>query len=96
MAAVERLEEVGLLDVGRHAGGGAAALDVDDDEGHLGHGGPAEGFHFQREAGAGAAGDGEMAGVGKSEGRGDGGDLVFALDEEAAVFGEFAAERLHD
>ena len=96
MAAVNGLQQVALLNVGGHAGGGAAALDVDDDQGHFRHGGPAEGFHFQRETWAGAAGDGEVACVGETDGGGDSGDLVFALDKEAAVFRQFGAEGLHN
>ena len=60
--AIDRLEQIALLDVGRQAGARSAALDIDDDERDLGHRRPADGFGLERNAGAGAAGDGEIAG----------------------------------
>ena len=44
------------------------SLDVDDDDGEFGHAGVSEGFGFQSETGAGRSGDGEMSGVGGTEG----------------------------
>ncbi len=51
--AVDGLHEVGLFDRSRQSGGGATSLDVDDDEGDLGHASVTDGFRFQREAGSG-------------------------------------------
>ena len=96
VAAVDRLHQVGLLDVGGHPRGGAAALHVDNHDRHLGHRGPAEGLHLKREAGAGTAGDGDVTGVGEAERGGDGGDLILALHEDAAVLRQLGAEGLHN
>lgn len=46
VGAVDGLHEVGLLHAGGHAGGGAAALDVDDDEGEFGHAGRSRGLRI--------------------------------------------------
>ena len=90
VAAVDGLEEVALLDVGRQAGARAAALHIDDDERDLRHRGPADRLRLQRDAGTGAAGDGEVAGIRKAERNRDGGEFVLGLHEEAAVFRELA------
>jgi len=96
MRTVDGLHEVGLFDVGGEASGRAAALDVDDDERELGHAGPAERFHLERETGTGTPSDGEMPGVGETDGVGDGGQFVFSLHEESSVFLQFTPEVLHD
>jgi hypothetical protein len=46
-----RGKQVGLLGLGRHAGGGAAALDVDADEGEFGDAGEADDLGLEGEPG---------------------------------------------
>ena len=96
MAAKAGDVQVGLLDAGRHAGGGATALDVHDDQGHLGHHSPSQSFGLQRNARAGRTGHRHASAPAGTNGHGDGGDFVFALLETAAVLGQFAAQQLHD
>ena len=50
------LQQVGLLVLGGHAGRGAGALDVDDDERQLDHDREAHGLGLERDARAGAGG----------------------------------------
>ena len=80
VAAHHRLVEVGLLGLGRQAGGRAAALGVDDHQRQLGGDGEADGLGLERDAGAGAGGDAEAAGVGGADGGAGGGDLVLGLE----------------
>jgi len=96
VTAKDGLVKVALLDVGGEAGARTAALDIDDDERDLCHGSPADGLGFERDSGAGAACDGQVAGIGKPEGHRNGAQLILALHEEAAVFGELRAQGLHD
>ena len=88
--------QIALLDVGRQAGARAAALHVANDERHLRHRRPADRFGLERNARAGAAGDGEMSGERKTERHRDGGEFVLGLHEDAAVFRQFAAQHFHD
>jgi hypothetical protein len=57
VAAVDGLQQVGLLGLGGQAGGGAAALHVDHDQGQLGHHREADGLALEGHARAGGAGD---------------------------------------
>ena len=50
VAAEERLEQVGLLGLGRQPGRGTAALDVDDDQRQLDHDREADGLALERHA----------------------------------------------
>lgn len=68
VAAVECLVEVALLGLGGQTRGGTAALDVDDDEGKLGHDGETQGFALERETGAGGAGAGQGTGIAGADG----------------------------
>jgi hypothetical protein len=94
--AVDGLEKIALLDVRRQAGARPAALHIDDDDRDLGHGSPADRFGLERDAGARAAGDGEIAREREAERERDGAKLVLGLDEDAAIFRQFAAQDLHD
>ena len=96
VAAVDRLHEIGLLDVRRQARAGSAALDVDDDEGDFRHDGIAEGLHFQREAGTGTARHCDVTGVGETNRHGDGRQFILSLHEEAAVAWQLRTEGFHD
>ena len=96
MPAVDRLEKIALLDVGREAGARPAALDINNNERHLGHRRPADRLGLERNAGAGAAGDGEIAGEGEAERERDGAELVLGLDKDAAVFRQLAPQNFHD
>src|SRR2546423_1487533 len=78
--------QIALLDIGRQAGARPAALDIANDQRHLGHRRPTDRFALERDAGSGAAGDGEISGKGKAQGQGDRTELVLGLNEYAAVF----------
>ena len=80
VAAVEGQQQVGLLDLGRHAGRRAGALDVDDHERQLGHDREADRLLLERDAGTGRAGQRERAAVGRADRRADGRDLVLGLE----------------
>src|ERR1022692_1754017 len=88
--------EVGLLDVRRHAGGGSAALDVHHDKRYFSHPRPADRFSLERDARAAGASDRHAARITRANGHGDGGDFIFALNERAAVLGQFTTKRFHD
>ena len=96
MAAEAGDVQVRLLDVRRHAGGRPAALHIDNDERHFRHHSPAERLSLERNARTARAGHGDAPGVARADGHRDRRDLVFALDEHAAVLGQFAAEQFHD
>ena len=96
MAAEAGDVQVGLLDLRRHAGGRAAALDVHHHQRHFRHDGPAERFHLQRDARPAGAGDRHPPGVAGAHGHRDGRNFVLALDERAAVLRQFAAQNFHD
>ena len=80
VAAEHRLQQVGLLGLGRQAGRGAAALDVDHDQRQLGHHREADRLALERDAGAGGGGHAEAAGEGGADRRADAGDLVLGLE----------------
>ena len=84
VAAEHRLEQVGLLGLGRQAGRGTAALDVDDDERQLGHDGQADRLGLERHARARGGGDAEVAGVGRTDRGTHPGDLVLGLERRHA------------
>ena len=95
VAAEHRLQQVGLLGLGRQPGRGAAALDVDDQQRQLGHHGEADRLGLQRDARARGGGHAEGAGEGRAEGRADAGDLVLGLeggDAEALVLAQLVQD----
>ncbi len=86
VAAVHGLKEIGLFGLGRHAGGRAGSLAVHHHQRQLGRHGEAQRFGLQRDPRPGARGEAERAGIGRTNGGADGGDLVFGLEREHAVF----------
>ena len=84
VAAIDRGEEVALLDLGGLAGRRPAALHVDDDQRHLGHDGKADAFLLERIAGAGRDRDRALARVGRADRECARGDLVLGLMHESA------------
>ncbi len=91
-----RGKEVGLLTLGGHARGRATALDVDTDQRELGDAGQAEGFGLEGEAGAGGGRHGFGATERGADRGGDASDLVFGLEDGAAVLPDLLLEILHD
>ena len=90
-----RVQEVGLLGLGRQAGRRAAPLDVDDQQRQLQGDGQTDGFGLEVEARAAGRGDAEGAGVGGAQGGADAGDLVFGLegaDAEVLVLGQLVQD----
>ncbi len=85
VAAVHRLQEVGLLGLGGQAGGGPAALHVDDQKRELGDDRQPQGLALQRQARSGGPGDPDGSTVGGADGGTDRGDLVFGLERRHAV-----------
>src|SRR4029079_17216551 len=69
-----------LLVLGRHAGRGTGALDVDDDERELDHDGKAHRLALERDPRPGARGQTERATVASADRRTDRGDLVLGLE----------------
>ena len=96
VAAVEGVLQVGLLGLGRQAGGRPAALGVDHDAGDLRGAGVAEHLGHQREARAGGGRHRLHAGVRRAEHRRERGDLVLALDRDAAHLGQLGRQPLED
>ena len=88
MQAVERDVEVGLLRLGRNAGGGTATHDVEDHQRHLGAHRVADGLELERQTGAGGGGQRGHAAVGGADRHLHRRDLVFGLAEHAADGGE--------
>jgi hypothetical protein len=80
VAAEHRLQQVGLLGLGRHAGGGARPLNVDDHQGELGDHRQVQGLGFKAEPRAGGAGDAQLPAEAGADGRADGGDFVLRLE----------------
>ncbi len=74
-------EQVALLVARGHPGGGADALDVEDDAGQLGEVAEAGELRHQRDAGAGGRGHGARAGPACAEHHADGGQFVFRLND---------------
>ena len=68
VAAEHRLEQVGLLGLGRQPGRRAAALHVDDEQRELGHHREADGLRLQRDAGTGGRRHAEPAGERRARG----------------------------
>ena len=69
VAAEHRLQQVGLLGLGRQAGRRPAALDVDDEQRQLGHHREADGLRLQRDARARRRGHAEAAGERRADAR---------------------------
>ena len=93
MAAPARLHQVGLRRPGRHAGGRAAAHDIDDDARDFGASGVAEIFLLERKSRTAGRGHGfDAAHRGADHGR-HRCDFVFHLHEYAADFGQLRANR---
>ena len=84
VAAEHRLQQVGLLGLGRQTGRGAAALDVDDEQRQLDHHREADRLRLQRDARAGGRGHAEGAAERRPEGGADAGDLVLGLERRHA------------
>jgi hypothetical protein len=81
IAAVDRLHEVRLLRLRRHARARAGALHVEDHERQFGHDGQTNRFGLQRHARAlDVDVTAEAARVGSADGAADRGDLVFGLE----------------
>jgi hypothetical protein len=76
---LERLQEVGLLGLGREPGGGAAPLDVEDDDGELGHHGQRDPLRLQGEPRATGGAAADRSPEGRADDRADGRDLVLRL-----------------
>ncbi len=89
-----RLHHVLLRGERRQTGGGTAALHVGEHHRRLHHAGEPDGFHHQREAGAGGDGHHLLAAPDRADIGGDRRDLVFHLDEEAANFRAALGEAL--
>src|SRR5204862_3725830 len=96
VSAINRLMQIALLDVGRQTGARPAALNITNDEWHLGHRRPADRLRLERNAGTSAAGDGEITGKGKPERERNGAELVLRLNEYAPVFRELGPQNFHD
>ena len=78
-------QEIRLLRPRRHAGRGAAALDVEDHRRDLGEIGEAEELLHQRDAGTGRGGEGAGAVPCRADHHADRGELVLGLDDRVAV-----------
>ena len=95
VAAVQRLQQVGLLGLGGQTGRRAAALHVDDEQRQLHHHAEADGLGLERDAGTRRAGDAERAAVGRAERGADARDLVLGLegqDVEVLVLGQLVQD----
>src|SRR5205807_640457 len=57
---------------------------------------PTDRFALERDAGSGAAGDGEISGKGKAQCQRNGAELVLGLNEYAAVFWQLGPQDFHD
>ncbi len=84
IAAVDGLQEVALLRLRGQAGGGAAALHVDHDEGQLRHHPEADCLRLEGHARAGSGAHAEVAPEAGAERRGGGRDLVLGLEGDDA------------
>ena len=80
VAPVEGVQQVGLLGLGRQAGRGAAALDVDDDQRQLEVDGEADRLGLEVEPGPAGRGHAERTAEGGTQGGADAGDLVLGLE----------------
>ncbi len=80
VASIERLHEVGLLGLRRHARRRPGALDVQDDQRQLRRHGEADALALERDPGTARGGDADRPAERGADGRGDGGDLVLGLD----------------
>ena len=87
--------QIGLLDARRQAGGRPAALDIHHHHRHLGHHAPADRFHFEGNARTAGTRDRDAPGITRAHGHRNRSDFILALDERAAVFGQFAPEQFH-
>ncbi|GBD42502.1 hypothetical protein HRbin39_01896 [bacterium HR39] len=95
VAAPQRRQQIRLLRLGGHAGGGAGPLHVDHHERQLGHHREADGLLLEVEAGAGGAGHTDGARIGRADGGADRGDLVLGLEgghPEPAQAGELVED----
>ena len=93
--AVERHQQVGLLGLGRHAGGRAGPLDVADDQRQLDRHRQPDRLLLQHHPGAGGGAHAEGAAEGRAERRADPADLVFGLeraDPEPLVLGQLVQD----
>ena len=80
MSAVDGLEQVGLLGLGRQTGRRPGSLDIDDDERQLERDGKAEHLLLEVEAGPRGGGHPERSAVARTERRADAGDLILRLE----------------
>jgi hypothetical protein len=88
--------EITLLDAGGQTRARAATLDIDDDNRHFSHHGPAKRFGLQRKTGTGSSGQRKVARVGSAAGHGDGREFILGLHKNTAVFRQFRAQDFHD
>ena len=96
VAAVQRLQQIGLLGLGRQAGRRTAALDVEDHHRQLGHDAKADRLALERDARARRRGHRDRAAVGRAERRAHRRDLVLGLERhraEVLVLGERVQDR---
>ena len=84
VAAKERLQQVGLLGLGRQTGRRAAALDVADHERQFDGNGQSHRFGFEGHARTGRGGDPDAARVSGANRRSDGRNFVFGLERDHA------------
>src|SRR6202022_311349 len=91
-----RLMQIALLDIGRQTGARPAALNITNDDWNLGHRSPADRFALERDPRTGAAGDGEITGVGETKRERNRTQLVFGLHKNSAVFRELTSQHFHD
>ena len=96
MGGKRRLEKIGLLRLGRHAGGGAAALDVDAHQRQLGDTGQTKHLGLEGHAGAGRGRHRLLACKGRPHHRADSGNFILRLQDCPAIFPNLAVEKLHD
>jgi hypothetical protein len=82
---VHGLEQIGLLGLGGHAGGGTGSLGIDHNDGKLRGDREAKHFGLERHPGSGARRYTERSGVGGPDRGADRGDLVLRLKSDYAV-----------
>ena len=82
--AVKQGQQIALFNLGREAGGRAAALYVDNDQGNFRHDGQPHEFRFKGDARSGSDGHCRFSGIGGTDGETDRGNLVLGLVHHAS------------